>query len=124
MTGNTETEVVCLDASTLEVRHCDDGRGGKCRCWTLPAHEAHDIARWWSQYGPQLELGATVAEVRFGSVPIGLMRATQIYARGCDQLGPPKMAGYQLPRDAVALLHDWLAERDPATVVISDVAGA
>ena len=124
MTSKTETEVVFLDASTLEVRYYDDGRPGKYRCWKIPTHEARDIVRWWSECGAQLKSGGDAEEKgRFGSVVIGLLSATLIYVRGCDQLGRPAITGYQLPRDAVAILHDWLAERDLAMVATSDLVG-
>ena len=93
MRGNTETEVVSLDASTLVVRYYDDGRPGKYRCWRIPAHEARDIARWWSESGAHLAPGRATAEQRIGNVLIRLLSSKQVYARGCDQFGRPVITG-------------------------------
>ena len=88
------------------------------------AGPVYNLARWWAESGSEIEPGRKGSvEQRFGSVVISLLSATQIYARGCDQLGRPPITGYQLPRDAVAHLSDWVAERDTATVATSDMAG-
>ncbi len=44
MTGNSEAEVIILDASTLEVHYCDDGRSRKHPCRKSPEHETQPIA--------------------------------------------------------------------------------
>ncbi|MDA2930684.1 hypothetical protein MYX84_12190 [Acidobacteria bacterium AH-259-O06] len=119
-----KTEIIQVDEHVVEVCYFDEGRPGKYRCWKIPLHEARDIAQWWAESGSEIEPGRKASvEQRFRSVLISLLGATEIYARGCDQLGRPAITGYLLPRDAVDRLSERLAERDAATVATSDVAG-
>jgi len=51
---NDNTEVIPLDADTLEVRYYDAGRPGIYRCWNLSLDSARDIARWWTETGSRV----------------------------------------------------------------------
>lgn len=106
---NENTEVLPLDAVTLEVRYYDDGRPGRYRCWTIPLHEARDIARWWAKTGPHAGAARPPRDAqRVGSVLVSFTSATHVYAVGCDKLGRPNITGYQLPQAAVGFLGAWL----------------
>ena len=106
---NDNTEVIPLDADTLEVRHYDDGRPGKYRCWRIPLHEARDIARWWAETGSRAAADRPPRDPqRIGSIRVSFLSVNQVYALGCDERGWSKITGYQLPRDAVVFLGAWL----------------
>ena len=106
---NDNTEVIPLDADTLEVRHYDAGRPGKYRCWKIPLHEARDIARWWAETGSRAGADRPPRDAqRVGSILVSFLSANQVYALGCDERGWSNITGYQLPRDAVVFLGAWL----------------
>ena len=119
-----KTEVIQVDEHVVEVRYSDERKSGRCRIWPIPLPEARDIAQWWAEKGSRIEqFHRPSAEERYGSVFVCVLSATQVYARGCDKLGRPNWVGYQLPREAVACLCDWLIERDAPTVDTSEVTG-
>ena len=125
---NDNTEVIPLDADTLEVRHYDDGRPGKYRCWQIPLHEARDIARWWAETGSRAAADRPPRDAqRIGSIRVSFLSANQVYALGCDERGWSKITGYQLPRDAVVFLQEMLltktSERQ-GRVIDQDEGGA
>ena len=114
---NDNTEVIPLDADTLEVRYYDAGRPGTYRCWKIPLHEARDLVRWWAETGARVGAARLPRDAqRVGSILVSFLSVNQVYALGCDERGWPRITGYQLPRDAVAFLDAWLLRNaDPCT---------
>ena len=91
---NDNTEVIPLDADTLEVRYYDAGRPGTYRCWKIPLHEARDIARWWAETGSRVGADRPPRDAqRVGSILVSFLSGNQVYALGCDERGWSKYHG-------------------------------
>ena len=95
------------DERHLEIRYYDVAEA--YRSWLLPREDALDLVRWWVEQGvhqtPQNEM---LREQKVGRVFLSLLSHSQVYCRGSNPLGSPKVTGYQFPRAVVESLAVYL----------------
>ena len=85
-----KTEIIQVDKHVVAVCYFDEGITRPGRIWRIPLSEAEDIAGWWVKTGSHFEdFRRPSIDQRYGSVPICVLSATQVYARGCDKRDRP-----------------------------------
>lgn len=91
------------DERHLEIRYYDIAEA--YRSWLLPRDDAQDLVRWWIEQGVHQTLRTgLLPEQKFGRIFVSLLSQSQIYCRGSNPLGSPKVTGYQFPRAVVEAL--------------------
>lgn len=91
------------DERHLEIRYYDVAEA--YRSWLLPRDDAQDLVRWWIERGVhQTPQSGLSPEQKVGRIFVSLLSQSQIYCRGSNPLGSPKVTGYQFPRAVVEAL--------------------
>lgn len=91
------------DERHLEIRYYDVAEA--YRSWLLPREDAQDLVRWWVEEGAnQTPQSRKLPEQKFGRIFVSLLSHSQVYCRGSNPLGSPKVTGYQFPRAVVEAL--------------------
>ena len=105
------------DERQLEIRYYDVAEA--YRSWLFPREDAQDLIRWWGDQGAhQPRQSRKLPEQKFGRIFVSLLSHTQVYCRGSNPLGSPKVTGYQFPRAVVEALAVYLRpvqDRNPQT---------
>ena len=71
----------------------------------MPRDDAQDLVRWWIEQGAhQTPQSGMLPEQKFGRMFASLLSQSQVYCRGSNPLGSPKVTGYQFPRAVVEAL--------------------
>lgn len=95
------------DEQHLEIRYYDVAEA--YRSWLLPRDDAQDLVRWWIEQGVhQTPQSRKLPEQKFGRMFASLLSQSQVYCRGSNPLGSPKVTGYQFPRAVVEALAKHL----------------
>lgn len=98
------------DERHLEIRYYDVAEA--YRSWLLPRDEAQDLVRWWIEQGVhQTPRSGLLPEQKIGRIFASLLSQSQVYCRGSNPLGSPKVTGYQFPRAVVEALAKHLPRR-------------
>ena len=85
------------DEQHLEIRYYDVAEA--YRSWLFPRKEAQDLVRWWIEQGAhQTPQSGKLPEQKIGRIFVSLVSQSQVYCRGSNPLGSPKVTGYQFPR--------------------------
>ena len=91
------------DERHWEIRYYDVAEA--YRSWLLPREDAQDLVRWWVEQGVhQTPQSRKRPEQKFGRIFVSLLSQSQVYCRGSNPLGSPKVTGYQFPRAVVEAL--------------------
>ena len=91
------------DERHLEIRYYDVAEA--YRSWLLSRADALDLVRWWVEQGAhQTRWSELLREQKFGRMFASLLSQSQVYCRGSNPLGSPKVTGYQFPRAVVEAL--------------------
>ena len=97
------------DERHLEIRYYDVAEA--YRSWLFPREDAQDLIRWWVEQGVhQTPRSEMLREQKVGRVFVSLLSHTQVYCRGSNPLGSPKVTGYQFPRAVVESLAVYLRQ--------------
>lgn len=96
-------QLLDCDDQHLEIRYYDVAEA--YRSWLFPREEALDLVRWWLAKGaPQTSQSRKLPEQKCGRIFVSLLSQSQVYCRGFNPLGSPKVTGYQFPRAVVEAL--------------------
>lgn len=91
------------DDQHLEIRYYDVAEA--YRSWLFPREEALDLVRWWLAKGAhQTSQSRKLPEQKCGRIFVSLLSQSQVYCRGSNPLGSPKVTGYQFPHAVLEAL--------------------